>query len=76
MNPNIIDELFASNKKLNLNFNKYQKEQNIILEKINIKINQLEQKINNIDQKINIKIDSNELNSIKKKINNNLNKSE
>lgn len=75
MNQVAINELYASNKKLNHNFNTFKKEHNENIETLINKINVLEttiQKLN--DTLINVlNIDISELNNIKSNIDINMN---
>ena len=75
MNQVAINELYASNKKLNQNFNTFKKEHNENIETLMNKINDLENTIQKLnDTLINVlNIDISELNSIKTKINENIN---
>lgn len=75
MNQVAINELYASNKKLNQNFNTFKKEHNENIEKLMNKINVLETTIQKLNKNLIsiLNIDTTELNSIKTKINENMN---
>ena len=75
MNQVAINELYASNKKLNQNFNIFKKEHNENIETLKNKINDLENTIQKLNDNLImvLNIESTELNSIKTKINENIN---
>ena len=75
MNQVAINELYASNKKLDKNFNIFKKEHNENIETLKNKINDLENTIQKLNDNLIIvlNIESTELNSIKTKINENIN---
>lgn len=75
MNQVAINELYASNKKLNTNFNTFKKEHNDNIEKLMNKINVLETTIQKLNENLIsvLNIDTTELNNLKTKIDMNMN---